>query len=101
MINYKEGETSPFERKPHLCTRNGVEITCPVCGGNMFHERRTLMTSPIATFIRLQWLSEEADNLICDKCGYILWFKRTSGWLTLTQYVLIAVGILILVGVIR
>ncbi len=53
---------------------NGKSLVCPVCGHDEFWKRKTLMNTPGLTFMGVEWANKQADNLICDSCGYIFWF---------------------------
>ena len=53
---------------------NGKQLTCPICDGDHFRERKTLLNSRGATFFNFDWANEDAINYICADCGYILWF---------------------------
>ncbi len=55
---------------------DGHDLNCPICGHDEFWKRRTLMNTPGLTFLGLEWANREADNYVCDSCGYILWFLR-------------------------
>jgi DNA-directed RNA polymerase subunit M/transcription elongation factor TFIIS len=57
-------------------TVHGKVLECPVCGHDKFWKRQTLMNTPGMTFWGFDWANKQADNLICDKCGYIYWFFR-------------------------
>ncbi|RJQ45967.1 MAG: hypothetical protein C4538_07580 [Nitrospiraceae bacterium] len=52
----------------------GRDMKCPICGHEEFWKRKTLMNTKGLTFWELDWLNKEADNYVCDRCGYILWF---------------------------
>ncbi|UCF63128.1 MAG: hypothetical protein JSW33_11205 [bacterium] len=54
----------------------GHALKCPVCGNKQFWKRKTLMNTPGMTFLGLDWANREAENYVCDGCGYILWFLR-------------------------
>ena len=54
----------------------GRKLICPVCGNNQFWKRKTLMNTPGMTFMGLDWANREAENYVCDSCGYIMWFLR-------------------------
>ena len=32
------------------------------------------MNTPGATFFGVEWANKEAQNYICNRCGYIYWF---------------------------
>jgi DNA-directed RNA polymerase subunit RPC12/RpoP len=55
-------------------TIKGKSLKCPVCGHKEFWKRRTLMNTPGMTFFGVEWANKQADNLVCDSCGYIFWF---------------------------
>ena len=55
---------------------DGHELKCPVCGHEEFCKRKTLMNTPGLTFLGVEWANRQADNYVCDQCGYILWFLR-------------------------
>jgi len=55
---------------------NGVQLKCPFCKHDQFWKRKTLMNIPAATFFGVEWANKEAQNYICNKCGYIYWFLR-------------------------
>ncbi len=55
---------------------DGHELRCPVCGCDEFWMRRTLMTTPGLTFFGMERANRRAENLICDSCGYVMWFPR-------------------------
>lgn len=54
----------------------GYQLKCPVCRNEKFWTRKTLLNTPGLTFLGLDWANKEAENYICDRCGYILWFFR-------------------------
>lgn len=58
---------------------NGHALTCPVCRSTRFWTRRSLLNTKGMTFMDLDWLNKEADNYVCDTCGYIMWFLPTAG----------------------
>lgn len=55
-------------------TVKGRELKCPVCGNDEFWKRKALMNTPGMTFFGLDWANKQAENLVCDSCGYIFWF---------------------------
>ena len=61
---------------PAARTVNGKSLVCPVCGHKEFWKRETLMNTPGMTFWGLDWANRQAENLICDSCGYIFWFFK-------------------------
>jgi hypothetical protein len=50
------------------------ELVCPICQGRRFWHRRTLMNTPGMALLDIDWANKQADNFICDGCGYIFWF---------------------------
>jgi len=71
----KEVESMTVESAGKRTVR-GKSLTCPVCGHGEFWKRQTLMNTPGMTFWGFDWANKQADNLICDSCGYIFWFFR-------------------------
>jgi len=57
-------------------TIHGKALHCPVCGHKKFWKRATLMNTPGMTFWGLDWANKQAENLICNSCGYIFWFMH-------------------------
>jgi hypothetical protein len=54
----------------------GNKLQCPICQNQHFWKRKTLMNTPGMTFWGLDWANRQADNYVCDHCGYVLWFLR-------------------------
>ncbi|MBO8128533.1 MAG: hypothetical protein H0Z39_04945 [Peptococcaceae bacterium] len=54
----------------------GQKLQCPVCGHREFWHRTTLMNTRLATFVGFDWANQEADNFVCGRCGYVLWFME-------------------------
>jgi predicted nucleic-acid-binding Zn-ribbon protein len=52
----------------------GHTLECPVCKNNTFWTRKTLMNTKGMTFFKVEWANKEADNYVCDNCGYVSWF---------------------------
>ena len=57
-------------------TINDKELICPFCQNKNFFTRESLLNTTFMTFFRLDWANKTADNYICDKCGYVMWFMR-------------------------
>ncbi len=53
---------------------SGHKLICPICGGERFAERRSLLNTRGLTFLGLDWANRAAVNYICANCGYIMWF---------------------------
>ncbi len=65
-----------MKEKPEVKQRiiNGNTLECPVCKNDTFWMRKTLMNTKGMTFFKLDWANKEAQNYICDSCGYVHWF---------------------------
>ncbi|HPR62965.1 MAG TPA: hypothetical protein PK014_01990 [Thermoanaerobaculia bacterium] len=57
---------------------DGKDLVCPFCGNDTFWARQTLMNTRGLTFAGLEWANREADNYICNRCGYVYWFFRVQ-----------------------
>ena len=60
--------------KPQEVEVAGYKLVCPVCGGESFLYRQTLLNTTGMTFLKLDWANANADNYYCANCGYIFWF---------------------------
>ncbi|MEI8010927.1 MAG: hypothetical protein WCI27_00400 [Candidatus Omnitrophota bacterium] len=58
----------------HEVEINGQKLKCSVCGEGQFSKRSSLLNTRGLTFLKLDWANQSADNYICEKCGYIMWF---------------------------
>jgi len=54
----------------------GNKLICTVCKNDKFWERETLMNTKGMTFFKLDWANKSAQNLVCDKCGFVHWFLK-------------------------
>lgn len=54
----------------------GVTLTCPVCGCDVFDERRAVVVTRFLAFLRLEWLNRGAWILDCARCGHLSWFSK-------------------------
>jgi uncharacterized protein with PIN domain len=54
----------------------GKKLICPICGGNLFFTRRSLLNTAVLTFFDLDWANKRATNYICQHCGHIMWFAE-------------------------
>jgi predicted nucleic-acid-binding Zn-ribbon protein len=54
----------------------GNKLACPICKNDKFWARETLMNTKGMTFLKLEWANKEAQNYICDGCGYVYWFLK-------------------------
>jgi len=52
----------------------GKVLTCRFCKKDKFFYRKTLMNTPGLTIFGLEWLNAEAENYVCENCGYVHWF---------------------------
>lgn len=64
-------QDEPVER-----TLQGHNLKCPICGNPKFWKRKTLMNKPGMTLWGLDWANRQAENYVCNTCGYIMWFLR-------------------------
>jgi uncharacterized OB-fold protein len=71
---YKQNYTKSAKKDATQQIINGIPLQCPVCKHDKFWSRKTLMNTPGATFFGVEWANKEAQNYICNKCGYIYWF---------------------------
>jgi len=55
---------------------HGRELICPFCGYDQFWIRDTLLNTRGATFWGVEWANKQAQNYICNHCGYVFWFLR-------------------------
>ena len=72
-----EIRSSKYARKEaHEYEIFGYHLVCPICKHDKFWARKTLMNTPGATFFGVEWANKQADNYICNKCGYVFWFMH-------------------------
>lgn len=64
------------EVKQHVV--HGKALQCMHCGHDRFWTRTTLMNTKGVSFLGLDWANKEADNYVCDLCGYVHWFLSTG-----------------------
>jgi predicted nucleic-acid-binding Zn-ribbon protein len=57
----------------------GNRVKCPVCQYDKFWSRKTLMNTKGASFFNVDWANKQAENKVCDQCGYVLWFLQKRG----------------------
>lgn len=57
-------------------TIKGNKLECPVCKHDKFWAKETLMNTPGMTFLGLEWANKNAQNFICDNCGFVYWFLK-------------------------
>ena len=75
-VAYKKNQTKSAKEEADIHMINGVQLICPICKHDKFWIRKTLMNTPAATFFGVEWANKEAENYICNHCGYIYWFLR-------------------------
>ncbi|MBT8283625.1 MAG: hypothetical protein KJO86_07830 [Muriicola sp.] len=65
-----------MKEKPTALPRmiKGRKLKCTICENDTFWMRKTLMNTKGMTFFKLDWANREAENYICDSCGYVHWF---------------------------
>jgi hypothetical protein len=63
-----------IEHNAESYTINGRELVCIICKGKNFHHQKTMMNTSGLTFFGIEWLNDEAENYVCDSCGYVHWF---------------------------
>lgn len=54
----------------------GVVLKCPVCGCEIFEDRRAVVGTRFLSFLKLEWLNRGAWILDCAKCGHLSWFSK-------------------------
>jgi hypothetical protein len=52
----------------------GHPLRCAHCGHDTFYTRSSLLNTRGLTLLKLDYLDEAAQNYICARCGYIMWF---------------------------
>ncbi len=62
------------EEKSGAVTIQGHDLVCPICGSRRFWFRQTQLNTTGMTFLGLDWANTNADNYVCDHCGYMFWF---------------------------
>ena len=55
---------------------DGRDLKCIMCSHDKFWTRKTLMNTKLLTLWKLDWSDREADNYICERCGYVHWFLK-------------------------
>jgi predicted nucleic-acid-binding Zn-ribbon protein len=54
----------------------GVAVQCNVCRKTEFWQRHAQLNTPLFTFFGLDWANRSALCLVCDNCGYLMWFLQ-------------------------
>jgi hypothetical protein len=52
----------------------GQQLRCPICQHDRFGMRRSLLNTRWLTFLNLDWANRRATNVVCARCGHMLWF---------------------------
>ena len=76
MKAYKNNQTKFAKEESEKKVINGIQLKCPVCKHDKFWNRKSLLNTAAATFFGVEWANKEAQNYICNQCGYIYWFLR-------------------------
>jgi hypothetical protein len=63
-----------MEKEASQVQRAGYWLKCPVCEGDKFWHRESLLSTRVMTLIKLDWVNPRADIYICDHCRHIQWF---------------------------
>ena len=61
-------------REAREIEKAGRVLVCPICQGQHFWTRMTLMNTPGMAIMDIDWANKQAEAHICDNCGYIYWF---------------------------
>ncbi len=54
---------------------NDIPIICVHCKYDKLRLDRAMLNTRGMTFMGWDWLNDEANTLICARCGYIHWFE--------------------------
>lgn len=54
----------------------GDKLVGPVCSHERFWTTTSLLSSRWRTLFNLDWADRGATNVVCERCGHILWFSR-------------------------
>ena len=60
------------DAKPY--TIDGKKLARIICKNDKLYHQNTLMNTPGLTFFGIEWLNAEAENYVCNNCGYVHWF---------------------------
>ena len=64
------------EHKTGAFTAAGFAIACTVCGHDRFVRSEAQLHTAGLTFFQIEWLGRDATVLVCDQCGFLLWFGK-------------------------
>ncbi len=77
VAHMDDPENTPVEKEPGEPVQvAGTTLVCPVCRHDRFWARRSMLNTRVKTFFKLDWTDKQADNYVCERCGYIFWFYR-------------------------
>mgnify|MGYP001073619062 CR=1 FL=1 len=62
--------------EPFPYAAGDVQVICPHCGYDRFHEGHALQNTRGMTFAGFDWLDGSATFLACHHCGLIQWFAK-------------------------
>ena len=66
------------EKARHVTLRTGEALTCRVCGGDRFFERKGQLNTALASLFGLDWANPTANCLVCGRCGFVHWFLASK-----------------------
>ena len=49
----------------------GRPLSCLICGNEHFIHKRISLNSPLRVLMKLDWLNDASDVVVCDKCGHV------------------------------
>ena len=64
------------DKSPRQLTVKGNKLQWSICSGTYFTYRKSMLNTRTLSFLNLDWANKNADNYICNKCGYIFWFAQ-------------------------
>jgi hypothetical protein len=65
-------------KEPTTVFIKGKALRCPVCDGDRFKTRRTLIPNHPLAFLSWEWLGKSAQHHACVRCGYLYWFVKVD-----------------------
>lgn len=61
-------------QEPAAVYVKGKQLRCPICDGDRFTSRKTVMSGRGMALLDFEWAGKQAQNHICARCGYVYWF---------------------------
>ena len=61
----------PSKIEPSKVIILGRQLNCLVCGSEDFIHRRISLNSPLRVLMKLDWLKDASDVVVCDRCGHV------------------------------